>query len=167
VTIEAAELTMQPVTPAHHDYLSAVAHTRPELWPRVCRDRVPSPSEFPDRLWADVVGLYVVVTSDLRPAGLVGMFNWQQVSGTVFCEMVAPGGGADGDLVEHALFTMLTRSWSSMRLRRAYLPATDFQRPPASNPYWVVEQQGELSDAIFWDGTYWDQGIYAISRTSS
>ena len=167
MTSEALEILMEPVTPGHHDYLSAVAHARPELWPRVCRDRVPNDGELPERLWSDAVGLYLVMTADRRPVGVVGLYNWQQISGTVWCESVAPGGGADADLVEHALFTMLDNNWSRLRLRRAYLTAADYQPAPSSNPYWKVEKQGQLTDAVYWDGTYWDQGTYAISNTRS
>lgn len=159
-----AGVTISLVVPEHHGFLLDLAQTRPEMWPRLCRDRTPSPHEFAGVLWA-ATALYVVADG-ARPCGLVGLFDWHQLNGTAWIELVPLAGAHEAEAVTLAGLSVLNRSWDAMALRHAYVAAADFQPVPLTDERWIVASQGHRTANAFAFGQRWDQEIYAITRRS-
>jgi hypothetical protein len=151
----------EPMSALHNEFAWNLAHLRARSWRRVVRDTVPPPHSFSQVLWANVVVMYVV-RSQMRPVGVVSIYDWNQLNGTAWAEAVSVYGEREADAVGQGFWGLIKQSWIDLRLRQVYVSVPEFERQPSPAPGWQVDAQGSFPDSVLWNGSYWSENLYRI-----
>jgi len=171
---EHGRVLLRPVSPSDMDWLYAL-ETHPEIISRFrLLGRTPSPIEYQQLLWANVLCQFMVVerTSRLN-AGLVFVYNADPFNGHASIALVAHPSFHDTAIVTEGATLLIDYVFRTWNFRKLYGDSFEFSyerfgdaRPDRidSTGLWTVE--GAYRDFYYSDGRYWDKYIVSIERSA-
>lgn len=169
VSLVSPRVRMRAIEPADLGWLYAAA-CDPTTGPQWrYRGKAPSISAFESSLFDGVLTQFVVLDSAaVNPLGLAVLYNADQACGHVCFGMYRsniPAKGSSGAMTDAALL-LIEYAFRTWPLRKVYLEVPEYNAGLVSSlsDLGIAEQEGRLTEHLFWRANRYDMLIYALRR---
>lgn len=159
-------VTLRPITPGDYEFLHRMTVDARTIVRWRPRGTTPSPEQFPQFLWQNVLAQFLVEQTDERiPVGTVTAYNADPRNSVVYLAVaITPEFEKSGWALEAVVIFIeyLFRVWN---LRKVYIEAVEFNFAEyASGIGRFFQLEGCLRDHEYFEGQYWHVYISALYR---
>jgi RimJ/RimL family protein N-acetyltransferase len=150
----------------HIEFLYSLATAQETAFRWRSGGQVPPMEVFAAGLWDGMLAQFVVRdTATHRPAGHVQAYHPDLHSGHAYIAAIGTTDSHNSGLMPEAMFLFVNYCFTVFNLRKLYLEAAEFNEPQYGSALGrFFKEEGRLRDHSYYDGRFWDRGIYSIYR---
>jgi hypothetical protein len=159
------DIRLVPVSPNHYAELYRWSTDSTSAFRWRFGGATPSPERFSEALWAGVLCQYMVADSGGTSHGLVVCYSADHVNGHAYYGVQGNPDRPTGMGASIGMVKLLDHVFRSWPFRKLYAELPEYNAAEFSSGLRRHAQcEGTLRDHVYFDGRFWDQSTYSLSR---